>query len=285
MPAKPFLKWAGGKTRLVGTLSELLPETIQTYYEPFIGGGALFFHLAGQRRFQYAVLNDFNPEIVNCYRVIRDSPGALINHLKGFESTRKAFLEVRSEDPLSLSPERRAARTIYLNKTGFNGLYRLNQKGQFNVSWGKYESPKILDEPNLHACSTALARSVTLLEGDFARAVRDAQAGDVVYLDPPYVPLTPTSDFRSYTKEGFTVDDQRRAALCFSALVERGVIVLLSNSDTPLVHELYEGFEKHVVRMRRNINSKGDSRGCVQELVVEGVPPRLPEMQEDSGRR
>jgi DNA adenine methylase len=262
-----------------------LPEAIQTYYEPFIGGGALFFHLSEGRRFQRAVVNDFNPEIVNCYRVIRDSLKDLIEELKALVVSREAFLALRSIDPSSLSPTRRAARTIYLNKTGFNGLYRLNRQGRFNVPWGDYRSPKILDELNLQACSTLLNKSVTLLEGDFLQAVGDAHAGDVVYFDPPYVPLTPTSNFKNYTKEGFTLVDQQRLALCFTRLTTKGVTVLLSNSDTPLVHELYDDFERHVVRMRRNINSKGDSRGCVQELIVEGVPPKPAEMEEDSGRR
>jgi DNA adenine methylase len=265
--AKPFLKWAGGKTRLLETLSNLLPETIDTYYEPFIGGGALFFHLAHEQRFRHAILNDFNPELVNCYQVVRDAVEALIAQLKTFQVTRDEFYAVRALDPLALSTVHRAARTIYLNRTCFNGLYRLNKRGAFNVPRGDYKDPRVVDEGNLHACS-ALLHSVTLREGGFVQAVKGVVSGDAVYFDPPYVPLNATSNFKSYTKEGFTLDDQQRLAECFRELADRGVFVLESNSDTATVHNLYKGFERRVVRMRRNINSKADSRGAVNELVV-----------------
>lgn len=265
--AKPFLKWAGGKSRLVGTLSDLLPDEIETYYEPFLGGGALFFHLAQQGRFRRAVLNDFNPELVNCYTVIRDEVDDLVRRLGALTVNREAFYSIRALDPDSLPPVDRAARTIYLNKTGFNGLYRQNKQGAFNVPWGDYANPKVVDEPNLRLCS-ALLESVSLRLGDFDQAIQDAERGDAVYFDPPYVPLSATSNFKSYTKEGFTFDDQKRLSETFRELSERNVFVLESNSDTATVHNLYEIFEKEVVRMRRNINSKANSRGPVNELVI-----------------
>lgn len=266
--AKPFLKWAGGKARLAATLSNLLPEEIETYYEPFIGGGALFFHLAQQtRRFRRAVLNDFNPELANCYEVIRDAVDDLIRQLGALTISRDVFHSLRGLDPQELPPVDRAARTIYLNKTCFNGLYRQNKRGAFNVPWGNYPDPQVVDEPNLRACS-ALLQSVTVRVGDFKEAVQGAESGDAVYFDPPYVPLSATSNFKSYTKEGFTLDDQQRLADTFRDLAARGVFVLESNSDTATVHNLYEAFDREVVRMRRNINANASSRGPVNELVI-----------------
>lgn len=265
--AKPFLKWVGGKARLAGTLGELLPDEIDTYYEAFVGGGALFFHLAQQRRFRRAVLNDFNPELINCYAVIRDGVEGLVKKLRSFALGRDAFYEMRALDPDTLAPVERAARTIYLNKTCFNGLYRQNKAGKFNSPFGDYANPQIVDESNLRACS-ALLQSVSLRVGDFALAVQDANGGDAVYFDPPYVPLSETSDFKSYTKEGFTDDDQRRLATTCRELTAKGVFILESNSDTPRVHDLYQDFERMVVRMRRNINATASGRGPVNELVI-----------------
>jgi DNA adenine methylase len=265
--AKPFLKWAGGKARLVGTLSDLLPDEIETYYEPFIGGGALLFHLAQQGRFRRAVLNDFNPELANCYTVIRDSVDDLIQKLAGLTVSSEAFYSLRALDPETLPPVDRAARTIYLNKTCFNGLYRQNKRGAFNVPWGDNANPLVLDEPNLRLCS-ALLEHVRIRIGDFAQAVHDVEPGDAVYFDPPYVPLSATSNFKSYTAEGFTLQDQKRLADTCRDLTGRGIFIVESNSDTPTVHSLYEDFERIVVRMRRNINAKASSRGPVNELVI-----------------
>lgn len=266
--AKPFLKWAGGKARLADKLSALLPDEIQTYYEPFLGGGALFFLLAHGQRFRHAVLNDSNPELVNSYRVVRDFTDELVEQLGKLHVDKEVFYQLREADPLSYSPVRRAARMIYLNKTAFNGLWRVNRQGRFNVPWGDYANPKVLDERNLRACAHVLNGSTALLDGDFVEAVQDARAGDVVYFDPPYVPLTPTSSFKSYTKDGFTVNDQQRLAICFRELAAKGVVVLASNSDTPLVRELYAGFALHEVRMRRNINAQAGGRGPVNELIA-----------------
>lgn len=265
--AKPFLKWAGGKSRLVTRLAEILPEEIDTYYEPFVGGGALFFQLARTRRFRVAVLNDFNPELVNCYAVIRDDVDALLTSLRALAVGRDAFYAIRALDPNAMLPVERAARTIYLNKTCFNGLYRQNKHGEFNTPFGDYASPQVIDEPNLRTCS-ALLQGVRLSIGDFGAAIADAAPGDAVYLDPPYVPLSATSSFKSYTSDGFTLEDQRRVVETCRQLDTRRVFFLASNSDTPLVHELYADFERTVVRMRRNINSDASGRGAVNELLI-----------------
>lgn len=270
--ARPFLKWAGGKTRLLGVLSELLPDDIETYHEPFLGGASLFFHLAQRGRFRHAVLNDLNPEVANCYRVVRDFASELVEQLTALRVSKDIFEELRGIEPTSLSPVRRAARMIYLNKTAFNGLYRVNQRGRFNVPWGDYKNPKVVDEENLLACSYVLNGATTLLDGDFVAAVGQAAPGDVVYFDPPYVPLSRTASFKNYTKDGFTLNDQQRLAICVRDLASKGVLVLLSNSDTPTVRELYAGFEIHVVKMRRNISSKGDGRGPVDEVIVSTRP-------------
>ena len=273
---RPFLKWAGGKTQLLPQLEELLPRTINTYFEPFIGGGAFFFHLANKNRFKRAVLNDWNPELVNAYRVVSDFTEELIEQLGQFEISKDYFLEIRATDPNDLSPVRRAARTIYLNKTAFNGLYRQNKKGQFNVPWGQYKNPRILNPEVLRACGRVLNHYASLYTGDFSKSTEGAGEGDVVYFDPPYVPLSSTSNFRSYTSDGFTMDDQKRLAEHFKELVNRGAAVIASNSDTPEVHELYEGFERHTVKARRNINSKGGKRGPVNELIIVGRSDRNP---------
>lgn len=271
--ARPFLKWAGGKTRLLGTLSALIPAQVSTYYEPFLGGGALFFHLAQQGRFKRAVLNDSNAELVNCYRVVRSSVDALIAQLGSLEVSESAFLSIRAQKPPSLTAVERAARFIYLNKTAFNGLYRVNRGGSFNVPWGRYEKPKVLDADNLRACSQVLEQfSVGLLEGDFAAGIWNPGLGDVIYFDPPYVPVSETSSFTGYTKDGFSLEDQQRVATCARRLADLGALALVSNSDTPTVREMYAGLEVHVVQMRRSINSKADRRGPVNELVVINRP-------------
>ncbi len=271
---RPFFKWAGGKTQLLEPISELVPNTISstsTYYEPFIGGGAVFFALGN--RFTRAVINDWNPEIVTTYQVVRDSTPeliALLNELQ--ERYQKApessYLEERAKNPDDMTPLHRAARFLFLNRTGFNGLYRVNGRGQFNVPWGR-GNPKIVNEPRLMACAKAL-RSVLIQQGDFANAVNNAHRGDVVYFDPPYVPISSTSSFTSYTREGFPYADHQRLAACCQDLVQRGVTVIASNSDTEVVRDLYCGFELRQVPARRAINSKGGKRGPIMELLIVG---------------
>lgn len=267
--ARPFLKWAGGKRQLVQEITDRFRSAnLGTYYEPFVGGGAVFFTLADQGRIQRAVLNDWNGELVDCYRTVRDFPDDLVAQLQRLEISKEIFLQLRDVLPEELPPCRRAARTIYLNKTCFNGLFRVNKKGKFNVPWGKYKNPKTLDEPNLRACSEVLNRLAALHNVDFADVVAPAQAGDAVYFDPPYVPLNPTSNFTSYTRDGFTLHDQERLAACFRELVEKGVNVIASNSNTDVVRSLYKGYQLVEVQARRAINSKGDGRGKIAELLI-----------------
>lgn len=279
MPAQPLVKWVGGKRKLAPKLLSLFPRTIGTYYEPFTGGGAVFFALAAEtpHRFDSVVLNDWNFELADMYRVVRDTPNRLIVALREMVNTPEFFAQMRAKSPKDLKPVDRVARLIYLNKTCFNGLFRMNKAGQFNAPFGKYENPNICDEENIHACHVVLNGKVTVRNGDFSDAVTDAKPGDCVYFDPPYVPLTPTSNFTSYTSDGFGLKDQQRLALLVRQLAERGVHAYVSNSDTPLVRELYQGFELVEVQMKRNINSKGDGRGAVGELIVVGSRTTIPQ--------
>lgn len=274
--AHPFVKWAGGKAQLLPALAEILPQKIGTYYEPFLGGGAVFFALAAQGRFEAAALNDSNQELMDCYKIVRDFPDELIANLKERTETYKGdpaavYDTWRRTDPKTLDPVSRAARLIALNKTGFNGLYRVNKKGEFNVPIGRYDNPKICDETNLRACAELLNRVPnTLLSTDFVNALEGAEPGDVVYFDPPYIPLSATANFSSYTPDGFSLDDHHRLAAMFKNLVERGVAVVLSNSETEITRALYAGFEIHPVQAKRHINSKGDKRGAISELIIIG---------------
>jgi DNA adenine methylase len=273
----PFLKWVGGKSQLLRVLSKLITNKSLTYYEPFIGGGATFFHFADRRRFRRAILNDFNPELINAYAVVRDHLPELLARLDQYRldadwNTEAQFKRVRAVE--HTDPVEMAARTLYLNRLCFNGLYRVNRSGKFNAPFGKYDNPSLYDRANILACSEALQNFATLRVGDYAAAVHDAQSGDIVYFDPPYVPVSETSNFTSYSGQ-FGADEQRALASLFRELVGRGVMCIESNSDAPLVHELYEGFDLHVVGAKRNVNSKGDKRGKVNELVVVGRPKHM----------
>lgn len=270
--ARPFIKWAGGKTQLLPAIEAILPSKIRTYFEPFLGGGAVFWHVAGSRRFERAILNDWNLELVHTYTTIRDQPEALIHalneHKKKAWNTEEYFYEMRALDPWKLDFVERAARMIYLNKTTYNGLYRVNKHGQFNSPFGRYKNPGLLDSGNIRACSQALNRNVSLLQGDFTKVFVDAGAGDLVYFDPPYVPVSDTANFLGYTSDGFTMNDQERLAVLFKRLADSDVSCILSNSDTEAVRRLYQGFEIIPVQMKRNINSKADGRGHVDEVLV-----------------
>ncbi len=270
--AGPFLKWAGGKGQVFPAISAALPTKIRTYYEPFLGGGAVFWNLAIRRGFERAVLNDWNKELVDTYTTVRDHVEALIHALNEHKTkawnTEEYFKEIRAQDPWKLDFIQRSARMIYLNKTTYNGLYRVNKKGQFNSPFGRYKNPGLFDSGNLRACSQALNRNCTILQGDFTKVFVDAAAGDVVYFDPPYVPVSATANFDNYTEDGFTVSDQHRLAICFRNLAERDVSCVLSNSDTDVVRKLYEGFEIITIQVKRNINSKAEGRGHVSEVLV-----------------
>lgn len=275
--ARPFMKWAGGKGQLLPELSRRMPRTFRRYHEPFVGGGALFFHLySGGQLGRGAALSDYNSELILCYQIARDNVGALIDALWEHHQHRldpHYFHEVRSWDRepgfASRSPVERAARTIFLNRTCYNGLYRLNRRGQFNAPFGYYKNPLICDPDNLRAASRALA-DVELSSGDFGDVLGRAEPGDLVYFDPPYVPVSATASFTHYTGQTFGEEEQRRLAELFFTLAERGVHVMLSNSRTPLAEELYVGqaASHDVVLASRKINCDGFKRGHVEELIV-----------------
>jgi DNA adenine methylase len=263
--ARPFLKWAGGKGQLLAQLRPLLPAvgTYGRYFEPFAGGAALFFALNPKR----ALLADVNAELIDCYKAARDDVDAVIEALGQYRYGADHYYRARELDPRTLPLAQRAARTIYLNRTGYNGLYRVNRSGKFNVPMGRYTNPTLCDAANLKACSKALAKVVLRLE-DFEAVAARAKPGDFVYFDPPYVPVSDTADFTSYVPGGFGSNQQRRLAGVFAELGRRGVHAMLSNSDTPAVRELYAGFRIHRVLASRHINSRGSRRGKVGEVVV-----------------
>ena len=268
---QPFTKWTGGKRQLLGELRSYMPETYGRYFEPFVGGGALFFDLAPEK----AVINDFNEELINAYRQIKNNPAELINLLiKHKENNSKDYyLELRSADRdgriSRMTGVERAARILYMLRVDFNGLYRVNSKNQFNVPYGRYKNPKIVDVDLLYQISEYLNENdIEILQTDFAEAIKDAQTGDFVYFDPPYIPLNETSSFTSYTHEGFSYEEQVRLRDTFKELTERGVYAMLSNSSNPLVEELYKDFNIYFVEAQRTNGAKSSSRGKISEIIV-----------------
>lgn len=268
---QPFTKWTGGKRQLLSVIRELMPKTYNRYFEPFVGGGALFFDLAPKD----AVINDFNAELINCYQQIKDNPQELIEILKVHQeyNSKEYYLDLRSADRDEridmMSEVQRAARILYMLRVDFNGLYRVNSKNQFNVPYGRYKNPKIVDENLVSAISTYLNNNqIEIKKGDFEKAVLDVQPGDFVYFDPPYIPLSETSAFTSYTHEGFSYDDQVRLRDTFKKLNDAGAYVMLSNSSSFLVEELYRDFNIHYVEATRTNGAKSSSRGKISEIIV-----------------
>lgn len=266
-PARPVLKWAGGKARSVPHILRLLPDQVDTYYEPFVGGAAVFFALAAGRRFKRAILSDRNPHLVEVYAELQKNVGAVIRVLERYRYDEDEYYRVRALDPRDLAPPERAARMIFLNKTGYNGLYRVNSKGEFNVPFGRYKDPNFCDRENLEAAARAL-ESVTLKVGDFATTSRSAKPGDAVYFDPPYDPVSKTSNFTAYHKDEFGQREHKRLAKKAGELASRGVAVVLSNSFTQFTKGLYDGFVCKKIAVSRPINSKASRRGAVYELLV-----------------
>jgi DNA adenine methylase len=262
---RPFLKWAGGKTQLLAELHSRLPARFESYHEPFVGGGALFFSL----QLQNARLGDINEQLIDCYRVVQTNVEPLIRQLRQWQEQidKESFYRIRGLNERRLGAVKQAARMIYLNKTCFNGLHRVNRRGLFNVPYGRYKNPFVCDEKNLRAVSIAL-QGVDLRAGPFESVLDNASAGDFVYFDPPYQPLSATSSFTSYSPESFGESQQRRLAEVFRSLDDRGCRILLSNSNTPLIRELYARYHVETVFARRAINSKGDRRGRISELLV-----------------
>jgi len=271
---RPFLKWAGGKTQLINELMSHMPARFARYHEPFLGGGALFFGLHRERKIRQAFISDINAELIDTYIAIRDQVEDVIALLSQYPHSKEFYYKLRSRDPWEMGIAERAARMIYLNKTGYNGLYRVNRQGKFNVPFGRYKSPKYYDHENLKAVSRAL-QGVSIECMPFEEAVERTQAGDWVYFDPPYAPVSKTSNFTTYHMNGFSIEDQERLRDVCLALTEKGVLVTLSNSDTALTRELYSvaGFFIDEVFAARAINSKGAKRGKIRELIVTNYPP------------
>jgi len=260
---KPFVKWAGGKRQLLPAIRASLPKKFKRYFEPFVGGGAVFFDLEPPS----AVLSDANAELINCYLAVRDHVDELVRALRDHVYEKEHYYRIRAVAPEALGEVERAARTIFLNKTGFNGLYRVNSKGVFNVPFGRFTNPNICDEPTLRACSARLA-DVELHRRPFEAILREARAGDFVYFDPPYIPLSKTAYFTAYSDLKFDLEDQERLALVFEELAGRGVKVMLSNSDVEWVRARYARFTLKDVLAPRSVNSVVSSRGLVRELLV-----------------
>lgn len=268
VPAKPILKWAGGKTQMLGDLLPKVPSSYGRYIEPFLGGGAMFFALQPEQ----AVIADSNPELINLYRQVANHVDDVVCQLKKYENTQEMFYTVRGQDWTMLPEAEAAARTIFLNKTCFNGLYRVNKKGRFNVPFGKYKNPKICDEEGLKAASAALKKA-EIVCGDYLLVLEHyAQPGDFVFLDPPYLPISEYSDFKRYTKEQFYEEDHVELAKMVKTLHERGCHVILTNSNHPLVHELYAPFTIDVIQTKRHISCNGSTRKG--EDVIVTIPPK-----------
>lgn len=270
---RPFVKWAGGKRQLLHELLGRLPQRFHHYHEPFVGGGALFFALSEQGHFaqKKARLSDINAELINTYQIVRDRVETLILVLSQFQNEESFYYEVRAQDPQTLEPVQRAARMIYLNRTCFNGLFRENRQGRFNVPFGHYRAPQFLRPQDLRAASRAL-RGISIERTSFEEILSLAQPGDFVYCDPPYAPVSSTASFTSYSAGGFDTAAQTRLANLVRELGNRGVSVLLSNSAVPLTRKLYEGLYIEHVYASRAINSCGDRRGKVPELLVAAGP-------------
>jgi DNA adenine methylase len=267
LSARPFVKWAGGKGQLLTELVARLPKRYEHYFEPFVGGGALFFALRPPR----ATLLDINKELINVYSVVRDNLSELLISLSTHVHDEKYFYGMRQADRapeyFQWSQVQKASRFIYLNKTCYNGLYRVNSKGLFNVPFGDYKSPMICDVPNLTACNAVL-QSCKVECGQFLHVESLANPGDFIYFDPPYAPITATSNFTGYVKGGFGSGHQEELRNLCKRLDQKGVKWMLSNSSAPLVLDLYKEYQVEFVSASRAINSKGTSRGKIHEVIV-----------------
>lgn len=272
MLATPILKWAGGKGRLLAQYEPYLPTHFKRYFEPFAGGAAVFFWLRSNRGGKFpATLNDSNEELINCYQVVQQQPEPLLARLRQLaaQHSTEFYYEVRAQQPVEAVE--RAARLIYLNKTCYNGLYRVNASGGFNVPVGRYKDPSIVQEEKIQAAHRAL-QGANLWNKGFDEAALAARKGDFVYFDPPYQPLTATSNFTSYTKDQFGMEQQCHLAEVFKQLVKRGCHVLLSNSASDLVRNLYRDFQQVEIQAPRFINSKSAGRSSIAELLILASP-------------
>ncbi len=266
-----FLKWAGGKLQLIEQFKNHFPLDFRNYYEPFIGSGAVFFYLKSKLKPDKVLLSDTNEELINCFLVVRDKPSELIEVLFSHRKrhSKEYYYEVRRLYSDRIDSVDKAARLIYLNKTCFNGLYRVNSKGQFNVPFGDYKNPSIFDRNTLLRASQML-QGVDVRVMTFDKVLNFAGKDDFVYFDPPYIPLSKTSSFTRYSKKDFSIEEHKRLSNVFRTLDSRGCFVMLSNSDHSLTRSLYSDYEKNmiIVRAKRKINSVGSKRGPITEIVV-----------------
>ncbi|MBD3843715.1 MAG: DNA adenine methylase [Campylobacterales bacterium] len=274
-PFCPFIKWVGGKRGLLSQLILFFPAEFENYHEPFLGGGAVFFELynRGMLKDKKIFLSDINEELINAYIQVKENPEKLINELKKYkkEHSKDFYYITRSLDREAnfkkISSLKRAARFIYLNKTCFNGLYRVNAKGYFNVPMGSYKNPNIADEESIYRANEAL-QNATIKCQSFTNVLNDAKGGDFVYFDPPYYPLTTTANFTAYNQDGFLEAEQNKLFEVFRELDDRGCKVAQSNSDTEFIKELYKNFKINTVMTNRFINSKSDGRGKIKEVLI-----------------
>ena len=267
----PFLKWVGGKRQLIPVINESISKnfTNHNYYEPFVGGGAILFHLYPKK----AVINDFNEELINVYKTIKENPEELITDLRTHKNDPDYFYDIRAldrkKDFLKLSDIKRASRVIYLNKTCYNGLYRVNSSGEFNSPFGRYENPNIVNESTIRAVSNYLnGNNITILNGDFEDALKGIKKGDFVYFDPPYHPVSASSNFTGYVQGGFLESDQERLRDLCNELNNEGVKFLLSNSATQFIENLYKDYIIKYVKASRAINSNAKKRGEIDEVLI-----------------
>jgi len=269
-----FVKWAGGKKQLLSQFERVFPKRINTYIEPFVGGGAVAFYIIKKYKPKKVILSDINEELINAYNVIKDNPEELIELLKKYraEHDQETYYRIRAENPELLSEVSRAGRFIYLNKTCFNGLYRVNSKGGFNVPIGSYKNPSIFSEKDIMEIAHLL-RNVEIKVMSFEKVLDIAKKGDFIYFDPPYYPLKKGKSFTTYTKGNFLEKEQILLARVFAGLDKKGCTVMLSNSDTDFINDLYKDYKPQIVMASRMINCNGEGRGKIRELVITNYPP------------
>lgn len=266
----PVVKWVGGKRQLLSEIKKYVPDKFSTYYEPFVGGGAVLFFIQPKK----AIINDINPELINLYEIIRDDVEALIKDLKKHKNEADYFYELRELDRdldvyNRLTAVERASRIHYLNKTCFNGLFRVNNAGQFNTPFGRYSNPNITNEVTLRAVSKYFNQAnIRFKCGDFTDAVKGARKGSFVYFDPPYDPISASSNFTGYSKGGFDRKEQLRLRNLCDKLDSRGIKFLLSNSSTEFIHEIYNQYNIEIIKARRVVNAVSDDRGEVDEVLI-----------------
>ncbi|TFG02857.1 MAG: DNA adenine methylase [Promethearchaeota archaeon] len=265
---RPFLKWAGGKRQLISQMKKYFPKSFETYIEPFVGGGAVFFHILPPK----AILMDINKELINCYKVVKENVFELIELLKNHKNEKNYYYKIRAKDRNQkeyekLSDVEKASRMIYLNRCCYNGLYRVNRKGQFNVPFGKYKNPKFCDKENLLSVSKVL-QDIRIIQGSFESCLKYANQNDFIYFDPPYQPISETSSFTSYSKEDFNKKSQVKLFNVFKTLDEKGCRLMLSNSNNDFLLNLYKDYKIIFLNAKRAINSVATKRGNIKEILV-----------------